>query len=708
MRLMKIQPEKPLALFLLVSVGLLWGQAGAGGRAADSSAPPTAFPAPTLAALTTAEHEISGHDPGPSAPSPVTDLLKLLLANVNSTEAMMDMEAMWATDRYFDFARFQQTAKNVAEMMRQAGLDDVQIGQGPADGVTQDGFWTQPIAWDAHSATLEIVSPQVPEDMRVLADYQKVPTSLCQWSGPTARGGVDAEIVLPPNDIRNADLKGKLVLGGRISKTDLKQAGALGLIHEARVNPTLLDERDWVNSFGDNGWAFNKNDTPLVCFSITPRSDQYLHELLKKGPVKVRANVDTRYYSGHYPYVSGAIIGADGPGAEEVLSLGHLYEEGANDNSSGVASILEATATLNRLIKEGKLPRPKRTIRLLAMGERYGMLAYLDANRDRTKRTIAAMCIDTPAGWQYLAGTQFDWSMNPQSASSFVDALIVCLAAEYYPMVRRPYSWSEYNRGAYNGGTDDDLGEPMIGIPTTSPHSGHGIPAHHTSFDTPAQVDPKSLRDLAVMNAAYAYFLASAGPEQMHWMAGLAVERGYDQINSATANSLDLVAAAKDADSLGQLLYWETARVDYNLARETKAVKQAADLQQELAALASFAAAQKVRIESAVEERATELHLGTIQPMAPKIDPEAKKIVVRRKRMGALTLDNIPPSQREGFPASGFWSPTTAALFWCDGKRNLAEVIQNTEMELGPQNNFDWVGYFKFLQRHGYVDFVQQ
>jgi hypothetical protein len=22
------------------------------------------------------------------------------------------------------------------------------------------------------------------------------------------------------------------------------------------------------------------------------------------------------------------------------------------------------------------------------------------------------------------------------------------------------------------------------------------------------------------------------------------------------------------------------------------------------------------------------------------------------------------------------------------------------------QSNFDWVGYFKFLQQHGYVDFV--
>ena len=708
MRFMKMQPKKPLALFLLISAGLVWGQTGTGGRAADSSAPPAAYPWPSLDALTTAERQISGRDPGPSGTSPVTDLLKLLLANVNSSEAMTNMKAMWETDRYFDFARFQETAKNVAEMMRQAGLDDVQLVQGPADGVTQDGFWTQPLAWDAHSATLEIVSPKVPEDRRVLADYQKVPTSLCQWSGPTVAGGVETEIVLRPTDIHNADLKGKLVLGSRMSKTDLKQAGSLGVLRESRVNPTLLDEHDWENDFGDNGWAFNKNDTPLVCFTITSRAGQYLHTLLKQGPVKVRANVDTRFYSGNYPWVTGVIRGTDGAAAEEVLSLGHLYEEGANDNSAGVASLLEATTTLNRLIKEGKLPRPKRTIRLLAMGERYGTLAYLDANRDRTKRTIAAMCIDTPAGWQYMAGTQFSWSVNPQSATSFVDALTVRLAAEYFPMVRRPFAWSEYNRAEYNGGTDDDLGESMIGIPTTSPHSGHGIPAHHTSFDTPAQVDPKSVRDLAVMNAAYAYFLASAGPDQMHWMAELAVERGYDQINADTGNSLDLVAAAKDADSLGHLLYWETARIDYDLTREIKAVKQAADLQQDVAALASFAAAQKARIEGAVQQRGAELQLGAIQPMAPKIDPEAGKIVVRRKRMGQLPLDEIPPSQREGFPDSGFWSSQSAALFWCDGKRNLAEVIQNTEMEMGPQKPFDWVGYFKFLQRHGYVDFVQQ
>ena len=170
----------------------------------------------------------------------MTPLLKLLLENVNSSEAMTNVQTIWTTDRWFNFPKFQETAKNVAEIMRQAGLDDVQIGYAPADGVTQAGFWTEPMAWDPQVGTLEIVSPQVPEDKRVLADYQKVPTSLCMWSGPTPPGGVETEIVLPPKDIKSADLKGKLVLGGRISKTDLGKAGALGMIHESATNPDAV------------------------------------------------------------------------------------------------------------------------------------------------------------------------------------------------------------------------------------------------------------------------------------------------------------------------------------------------------------------------------------------------------------------------------------------------------------------------------------
>ena len=273
-----------------------------------------------------------------------------------------------------------------------------------------------PLAWDVKVGTLEIVEPAVPAEQRMLADYQKVPASICMWSGPTPPGGVVTEVVLAGTGAPTADLKGKLVLGTRSSKRALAAAGALGIISDNTENRDLADERGWVNSFGDNGWSFTKGNAPLVCFSITPRGSQVLRGLLAKGPVKVRANVDSRHYTGVYPYVTGVIRGADGPNAEEVLSLGHLFEQGAHDNATGVASIIGAAETLNRLIKAGKLPRPKRSIRVLGMGECYGTNYYLEHNQDRVKRTIAAMCIDSPAGLQHLAGTEHTWILNPHSA----------------------------------------------------------------------------------------------------------------------------------------------------------------------------------------------------------------------------------------------------------------------------------------------------
>ncbi len=67
----------------------------------------------------------------------------------------------------------------------------MEIGNPPADGVSQGGFWTMPMAWDVKTGTLEILDPTVPAEMRMLADYQKVPTSIGMWSGPTPAGGVD-------------------------------------------------------------------------------------------------------------------------------------------------------------------------------------------------------------------------------------------------------------------------------------------------------------------------------------------------------------------------------------------------------------------------------------------------------------------------------------------------------------------------------------
>ena len=113
------------------------------------------------------------------AASPLTDLLSAIKGEVNEKQAVADVSTIWDTDRWFTFPKFEETAQHVAAMMRRAGLEDVEIGTPPADGVTQGGFWTMPLAWDVKSATLEIVEPVVPADQRVLADYQKVPASIC-------------------------------------------------------------------------------------------------------------------------------------------------------------------------------------------------------------------------------------------------------------------------------------------------------------------------------------------------------------------------------------------------------------------------------------------------------------------------------------------------------------------------------------------------
>lgn len=632
-----------------------------------------------------------------TSPSPVSKLLDTLRGAVDSDQAMRDVRTIWETDRWFTFPKFEETAKNVAAIMKRAGLEDVEIGNPPADGVTQGGYWTMPMAWDVKIGTLELLDPSVPAEQRVLADFQKIPASLCMWSGPTPAGGVVTEIVLPGS----ADMKGKLVLGARGSKTTLAQAGALGMISDSTENRDLQDDRGWVNSFGDNGWSFTKDSTPLVCFSITPRGSALVRELLKKGPVKVRANVDSRYYAGVYPYVTGVIRGTDGAAAEEVLSLGHLFEQGAHDNATGVASIIGAAATVNRLIQEGKLPRPRRTIRVLGMGECYGTTYYLEHNLERTKRTIAAMCIDSPAGLQHLAGTEYTWILNPHSAKSYVDALALRLAEEYYPSVGRPWHSVEHQSS-----TDNYLGDPSIGIPTVMPRGGYGVLAHHNSADTPATVDPKSLRDLMVMNAAYTYFIAAARAPEMRWMAELSLSRGLGQLTATAQKLADQIAVAANAAELNALAYHAPQRIAYVVDREAQAIRSAVDHKEALAELSTFGAQQKARLDRAIRDRAAAIGIASVSPTVPPRNPEAEKIVVRRKRMGTITLDTLSREQRENFPAASFWGVPVSALYWCDGKRNLAEVIRLTELEMGPQQ-FDFVGYFKFLERKGFVEFVR-
>src|SRR5882724_1266943 len=244
-----------------------------------------------------------------SAPVDLSQIVEAIGSEMQPPQAMGFMQRVYSTDRWFTYPKFQETAEYLKTTMEDIGLKNVELLAAPADGTTQAGFWTMPLAWDAKSAKLEIVEPPLPNGQAILADFQKIPASLGMWSGSTPPEGVTAEIVdlkeTDPAKIAQMSLKGKLVLTSKNPadfKWALVRAGAVGADTGFTENPGLEDGRQWINAWGDNGWAFTKGSTPLLSFSITPRQAALVRKLIaERGVVQVKATVDSRYYTGKYP-----------------------------------------------------------------------------------------------------------------------------------------------------------------------------------------------------------------------------------------------------------------------------------------------------------------------------------------------------------------------------------------------------------------------
>ena len=148
------------------------------------------------------------------------------------------MRAIWETDRWFTFPKFEETAKNVAAIMRRAGLEDVEIGNPPADGVIAGRLLDDAAGVGrqsrharnrrSRSARRSARAGRLPEGPRVYRHVERSDAGrrrrLRKWC-------------FAPANLENVDVKGKLVLGQRDSKTALARAGALGMISENTENP---------------------------------------------------------------------------------------------------------------------------------------------------------------------------------------------------------------------------------------------------------------------------------------------------------------------------------------------------------------------------------------------------------------------------------------------------------------------------------------
>ncbi|MHC4250170.1 MAG: hypothetical protein ACYS9X_13660, partial [Planctomycetota bacterium] len=91
----------------------------------------------------------------------IESLWNAVKRELSGERAMEYAARVWRHARLNSFDAMGRAAAEIAGIMREIGLSDVEIIEFPADGVTAHAGWVMPEAWDVSGATLEISEPAV-------------------------------------------------------------------------------------------------------------------------------------------------------------------------------------------------------------------------------------------------------------------------------------------------------------------------------------------------------------------------------------------------------------------------------------------------------------------------------------------------------------------------------------------------------------------
>ena len=624
--------------------------------------------------------------------------------------------------RWESFEALVRTAEVTAEMMREAGLTEVELIETPADGRTGFGGWVNPEFWHVEEAELRIVEPQVDEP--VLADFRSDPCSLMLYSTPTPGEGVTAEVVAMDGGCEEAlsgrDVAGKIVLlqpaGIRESMFALARR-ALGVIADGldtsrfiRPPELMADVRRWHN-YTLPSW---KTDQKGFGFSLSPRIGARLRQLMASAPrVVLRALVKGELRTGPLYVVTGLLPGAT---EEEIAITGHLYEFGADDNASGCGLGIEIARALQQSIQSGQMPRPRRGLRLIYGMEIRGTNAYLalsgKARRLRGGINLDMVGVEQNAG-RVACSLDSPCPAQPSFHHFFVERLLERL--------RRTYAYFRFTRRGTQMVDDNAMCEPMFGAgcpvvcQLPAPH-------HHTSLDVAELISPIMLELMGTCFGSYCSFLMNAGAEEGCWLAQLA----YDRLRRDVLHECeDLVLGTAENDALECASLEERMEflADFGATAITSVDRltesesgSAAGVVAVTASLAErfrrFVAAQHADVVVRLAQQGRAVAAAAAAP-SPQVAREARGIVPRKAFPGYLGwewIQFVPRQEREAFLREtgeefGWCAPywMQLALFWSSGQRDLVEIHDRMRAAGGGVALERLIACMKGLARRGFV-----
>lgn len=462
---------------------------------------------------------------------------------------------------------FRAAAEAIRERAASYGLAEVEILELPADGEIFYGTQRSRPAWNVDHAELW-EQRRVPghqgsgrwKDSELIADWRARPVTVAQDS---ASGEAEGELVdvgagTDPADYEGKEIAGRLVLTssqpGRAAALAVER-GAIGIVSFAQNQRSAWwgEDRNLVR-WGHMG-TFPAPET--FGFMVTVNQGLAWRDRLARGEtVRLRASVRTSRGPGSYDIVTGVIPGADPDlRGQEVAYSCHLDHQrpGANDNASGCAAILEVARTLSKLVAEGRVPPPRRTLRFLWPPEIEGTIALLNARPDLAARARAVIHMDMVGGHEDLSRSILHVTRSPKSLPTAVNDVAEAFARF---VNSQSYAYAASGEAEYPlvdpEGSRRALRARIADFSTGSDHQvwtegSFRVPAIylndwpdryiHTHEDGVQNIDPTKLLRAAFIGAASGYYLASITeddvPDLLDVVRGHALERSAAALGRA-------------------------------------------------------------------------------------------------------------------------------------------------------------------------------
>ena len=426
------------------------------------------------------------------------DLYNILRELYSEERILGNIETLYQLEKPRRYSAFSESTLWCEEVLKKEGFSDVRRIAHKADGVTSSYDFIMPQAWDiCGRCTLEIVEPV----NEMIADTDISTIYVSEYSAPTPEGGITAELVdYACLDPKNLDCKGKFVfyrgyhpVASNFHKS-LAEAGCAGVVFAAfETTEHEPDVPTWTNGHGHIGWYHLKEDAVLPVFCVTPKKGIELIKMMAKGKVTLHGVMNTKIYDGEIYSVTATIPGKS---EDEFTLLGHLYEPFHSDDSQGFGVGVEVAIMLKKLIDDGVLPQPEKTLRLIFSMERYGFAAFF---AQHNKKIIAALSIDTlTIQAADILNTGFSVTLSPISLPFFGDMLIKEAMELFCPEI-----YYRFNPGSLSD--DCWMGEDSVDIPTNWFVSGCVGRSNYHHCDAPIfdAIQSEKLKKLVPLTAAY-------------------------------------------------------------------------------------------------------------------------------------------------------------------------------------------------------------